>query len=312
MTKIICGGDVSKAGLDAAVIPTMARARFDNDPAGIAALSGFCREHGVELVVMEATGGLEAPALLGLSQCGLACARLNPRNIRRFAEAAGRLEKTDAIDAELIARFAEAMKVKPAPPPDEAQRRLSARVARLRQITEDLVVQKQRRAAAADPHSRQSLDETIAFFMRQSKKLEAEIAALIEADALWSRLDAAFRQIKGVAGRTVARLMAELPEIGVFDNKAIAKLAGLAPLANDSGARTGKRHIRGGRAGVRSILFLIGAIAARFDPTIAAFRDKLVNAGKPKMVVRIALARKLLVRLNAKARDARTEFAKQA
>ncbi|MER9550222.1 transposase, partial [Mesorhizobium sp. M0322] len=135
-----------------------------------------------------------------------------------------------------------------------------------------------------------------------------EIASMIDDDPLWARLERAFRSLKGVAGRTVARLMAELPEIGLISNKAIAKLAGLAPFANDSGKRTGNRHVRGGRAGPRGILFIVAAIVAKFDPHLKAFAQRLQQAGKPKMLIRIALARKLLVILNAKARDARNEF----
>jgi transposase len=307
--KIVCGVDVSKAKLDAAISPGSGGASFDNTAEGIAALAAFCGEHRVELVVMEATGGLERAAFLGLWAREIACALVNPRNVRRFAEAMGALEKTDAIDALVIARYARALDLRPSPPPSAAQQRLAALVVRLRQVTDDLVLQKQRRAAARDDETRQSLDEAIAFFGKQSKTLEGEIASMIDDDPLWSRLSGAFREIKGVAGRTVARLMAELPEIGVYDNKAIAKLAGLAPLADDSGARSGKRRIRGGRAGVRSILFLVAAIAARFDEKLQAFRDRLAAAGKPKMVVRVAIAHKLLVRLNAKARDARAQFA---
>ena len=132
---------------------------------------------------------------------------------------------------------------------------------------------------------------------------------MISDDPLWAKLDEAFRTIKGVASRTVARLMAEMPEIGIYSNKAISKLAGLAPLADDSGNRSGKRSVRGGRSGVRSILFLVADIARRYDENLADFHRRLTAAGKPKMTVRIALAHKLLVRLNAKARDARKQLA---
>lgn len=305
MTQIICGVDVSKTRLDASLAPDPAGASFDNDAAGIAALAAFCRRHGVELVVMEASGGYERSPFLLLWQDGIACALVNPRRVRSYAEAMGILEKTDRIDAAVIARFARAKGLRPAPPPSPGQQRLKALVARLRQVTDDITVQKQRRATAADAETRQSLDEVIALLKRQSRTLEGEIASMIDDDPLWSRLAEAFRTIKGVAGRTVARLMADLPEIGTYSNKAIAKLAGLAPLADDSGSRQGKRHIGGGRATVRSILFLVAEIARRFDKSLADFHRKLSQAGKPKMVVRIALARKLLVRLNAKARDAR-------
>jgi transposase len=234
----------------------------------------------------------------------------NPRSVRRYAESMGILEKTDRIDASVIARFAHAKNLQPTPAPTPAQQRLKALVARLRQVTDDLTVQKQRRASLADnAEMLASLDEVIALLKRQSRRLEGEIASMIDDDPLWAQLAEAWRSVKGVAGRTIARLMADLPEIGTYSNKAIAKLAGLAPIADDSGKRKGKRSIRGGRASVRSILFLVAAIAARHDQTLANFRDRLHAAGKPKMVVRIALAHKLLVRLNAKARDARAQYA---
>jgi transposase len=307
--RIFCGVDVSKARLDACIEPGGIFESFDNDAAGIATLAAFCRRHRAELVVMEASGGCERQAFLLLWEAGIACALTNPRSVRRYAEAMGVLEKTDRLDARLIARFGLAKDIRPTPPPSPQQRRLKALVARLRQVTDDLTVQKQRRASVADAETRASLDEVIALLKRQSRTLEGEIASMIDDDPLWSQLAQAWRSVKGVAGRTVARLMADLPEIGTYSNKAVAKLAGLAPLADDSGTRQGKRHVRGGRQGVRSILFLVADIARRFDQSLADFHRKLSQAGKPKMVIRIALARKLLVRLNAKARDARAAYA---
>lgn len=309
MTQFICGVDVSKARLDACMVPGGNSASFANDEEGIAALAAFCHLQGAGLVVMEATGGYEREALLRLWEAGIPCALANPRNVRRYAEAMGLLEKTDRIDAAVIAHFAIAAKLVPTPTPSPAQRRLRALVTRLRQVTDDLTVQKQRRASTVDAETRASLDEVIALLKRQARTLEGEVASMINDDPLWTQLDQTFRSIKGVAGRTVARLMADLPEIGTRPNKAIVKLVGLAPIADDSGARQGRRHIRGGRASVRSILFLVADIARRFDPTLAEFHQRLLQAGKPKMVVRIALARKLLVRLNAKARDARAQYA---
>jgi transposase len=308
VTRIVCGVDVSKRRLDAHVEPCGAAASFVNDAAGIAELAAFCRRNGVELAVMEASGGYERTAFLLLWQAGIACGLTNPRSVRRYAEAMGVLEKTDRLDARIIARFAIAKDLKPQTPPTPGQQRLTALVARLCQVTNDLVVQKQRRSSAMNGEIADSIDEVIALLKRQSRMLEDEIAALIDDDPLWAHLDKALRT-KGVADRTVARLLAQLPEIGIYSNKAIVKLAGLAPLANDSGAKAGKRHIRGGRAGIRSILFLVADIARRYDPTLSAFHQKLVAAGKEKMVVRIALARKLLVRLNARAREARETYA---
>jgi transposase len=308
--KIICGVDVSKARLDACIEPGGIFASVDNDAAGIAELAVFCRQHRVELVVMEATGGYERRAFLLLWEAGMPCGLTNPRSVRRYAEAMGLLEKTDRLDAGVIARFADAKNLQPTPAPTPAQQRLKALVARLRQVTDDLTVQKQRRASLLDnAEMLASIGEVITLLTRQSRTLEGEIASMIDDDPLWAKLAKAWRSVKGVAGRTVARLMADVPEIGTYSNKAIAKLAGLAPLADDSGKRQGKRSVRGGRAAVRSILFLVAAIAAKYDKTLAAFRDRLLTAGKPKMVVRIALAHKLLVRLNAKARDARAQYA---
>ena len=310
MKKIICGVDVSKARLDACIEPGSIRGSFDNDAAGIAALALFCRQHQAELVAMEATGGYERKAFLLLWQQDLPCAVANARNVRLYAESMGMLEKTDSIDTAMIARFARDKNLQPTPLPSQAQQRIKALVARLRQVTDDLTVQKQRRSSLLDnAEMLASLDEVIAMLKRQSRTLEGEIASMIDDDPLWAKLAETFRSVKGVAGRTVARLMADLPEIGTYSNKAIAKLVGVAPIANDSGKRKGKRPVRGGRSSVRSILFLVAEIASRYDQSLAEFRARLVAAGKEKMVVRIALARKLLVRLNAKARDARVAFA---
>jgi len=309
--KTICGVDVSKAKLDVCIEPEHRFASFDNDAAGIAKLAAFCRENAAELVVMEASGGFERRAFVELWEHGISCALTNPRSVRQYAEAMGVLEKTDRIDASVIARFADARNLAPTPLPSQAQLRLKALVARLRQVTDDLTVQKQRRSSLFDNTEMQaSVDEIIALLKRQSRSLEGEIASMIDDDPLWAKLAETWRGVKGVAGRTVARLHAELPEIGILSNKAIAKLAGLAPIANDSGKRKGKRSTRGGREGVRTILFLVAATAARYDEHLGKFRDRLIKAGKEKMVVRIALARKLLVILNAKAREARAEYAR--
>jgi transposase len=308
--KIICGVDISKASLDACIEPGSIRGSFKNDAAGIAALAAFCRQHGVELVAMEATGGYERRAFLQLWEQGLPCAVTNARQVRQYAESMGVLEKTDRIDARIIARFAHDKGLQPTPLPSQAQQRLKALVARLRQVTDDLTVQKQRRSSLLDnAEMLASIDEVIALLKRQSRTLEGEIASMIDDDPLWAQLAEAWRSVKGVAGRTVARLMADLPEIGTYSNKAIAKLVGVAPIANDSGKRRGKRPVRGGRSSVRSILFLVAEIASRYDKSLAEFRARLAAAGKEKMVIRIALARKLLVRLNAKARDARAQYA---
>jgi len=308
--RIICGVDVSKAWLDSWAVGRYQR--FANTAEGVGQLLAFCCDLDVELVVMEASGGVEQAAFRALWKQGQPCAIANPRAVRSFAEAMGNLEKTDRIDAEMIAGYAAARKLVATPPPSEDQRRLTALTARLRQVSADLSIQKQRLHSTGEPVALASLKETIAFFNRQAKALAAEIAALVTIDPLWAELDKTIRSVKGLADRTVAVLLADLPELGTVSNKAIAKLAGLAPIANDSGQRNGRRSVRGGRASVRSILFLVADVARKYDKDLENFRDRLLAQGKAKMIVRVALARKLLVRLNAKARDARAALAQNA
>jgi transposase len=288
--------DIGSSSLAARIGQDGAAATFTNTPEGIAELAAFCESHQVALVAMEATGGYEQRAFAQLSEHGLPVAVVNPRAVRQFAQSMGWLEKTDAIDAGMIAWYAQTKRSQPlclAPP---TQLELRARVTRLRQqrlVTND-AVQKGFRAM-------------LTFLAEQIRELEQNIAALIDADPLWRELNQAFRTIKGVADRTVARIMAEMPEIGTLSNKTISKLAGLAPLANDSGKHQGKRAVRGGRATVRDILFLVGSVVARYEPDFVAFQQRLRAAGKPPKVVRIAVAHKLLVRLNAKAREVRQQ-----
>lgn len=310
--KAICGVDISKDWLDAFAGPTGEFRRFANAPEGIEALACFCQAAGVDLVVMEASGRYEQHAFLALWALGQPCAITNAKAVRNFAKAMGHFEKTDRIDAEVIARYGAVKPLAPTPPPSDDQQKMAALVARLRQITSDTTIQKQRLSSAGDTMMRDSLIEVIALLKHQSKAIITSIAAMIETDPLWIALDRTFRSIKGVADKTVAILLAELPEIGTLSNKAIAKLVGLAPLADDSGKRQGRRSIRGGRAGVRSLLYLIADLARKFDPTLAAFRNRLLANGKPKMVVRVALAHKLLTRLNAKARETRAQLASQS
>lgn len=304
-----CGVDVSKDWLDCFIPPSHFE-RFENSSEGIGRLADFIRIHAASLVVMESSGGLERVPFYLLWEQQIPCAIVNPRSVRDFAKAMGHLEKTDRIDAQVIARYAATKAIQPTPPPSQNQQRLSALSARMRQVVSDLTVQKQRLHTAHHDVAREGLLEIIALLKRQSKSLSAEIAALIKADPLWAALDATLRSVKGVADRTVATLMAELPELGILPNKAIAKLAGLAPLADDSGKRQGMRRTRGGRASVRSILFLVADIARKYDQSLAAFRQRLIDRGKKKMVIRIALAHKLLVRLNAKARETRQAYPK--
>jgi transposase len=307
----MCGVDISKDWLDSFVAPDHFQ-RFANDGEGIAALADFVSRHEADLVVMESSGGIERLPFTLLWERSVACAIVNPRNVRDFARATGHLEKTDRIDAQVIAHYAHVRQIQPTPPPSQNQQRLSALAARMQQVVSDLTINKQRLHSTFDEMARQGIQELIALLKRQSKTLGEAIASLIDADPLWAALNATLRSVKGVADRTVAILMADLPELGTLSNKAISKLAGLAPLADDSGRRQGTRRTRGGRASVRSILFLVADIVAKFDPSMKAFKQRLIEKGKPKMVVRIALAHKLIVRLNAKARETRQIFVSPA
>jgi transposase len=305
VTQIICGVDVSSVTLDAAIGPLGAAATFPNTPEGIDRLAAFCGQHQVKLVAMEATGGYERQAFVLLSQQGLGVTILNPRAVRQFASGMGRLEKTDRIDAGIIAWFAEVKRSRPTLMASDSQIHLRALVTRLRQLTALRTAQLNQQRLITEPLVQASFDELLGLLKRQINDLAQQIAARIDQDPLWRELDVAFRSIRGVADRTVARLFAELPEIGTLPNKTVSKLAGLAPLANDSGKHQGKRIIRGGRAQVRDILFVVASVAGRYEPDFIAFRQRLADAGKPPKVIRIALAHKLLIRLNAKARDVR-------
>lgn len=309
MAKIICGVDVSSDSLEARVGPLGPSGSFRNTAEGIAELLAFCRQQQVEMVALEATGGYEKQAFALLWAQQLPVALLNPRAVRRFAEGMGMLEKTDRLDAGVIAWFAGVKESVPTAPLTAEHQRLQALVTRLRQLTELQTAQKNQRLLVNETTVLASFQELLRVVRVEMRKLEAAIAALIAADPLWEKLDQTFRSIKGVADRTVARLMAEMPEIGVASNKAISKLAGLAPLARDSGKQHGKRPVRGGRRDVRAILYVVAGVVRRHDADFAAFHQRLTAAGKPKKVIRIALAHKLLVRLNAKAREVRNEFA---
>lgn len=301
----ICGVDVSGDRLDAHIRPLGLDMQVERTVQGVGRLRRWCEAHGVDLVVMEATGGLERLAFALLWEAGLPCAVVNPRQVRRFADAMGRLEKTDRIDAEVIAAYAEACRVEPRPPCGPGQRRLAALVTRLGQLTAARVAQENQRRRIDEPMVLASIDAVLATLKAEIARFEDAITALIGADPLWREIDAAFRQIKGVGPRTVARLIADMPEIGTLNAKQGAKLTGLAPLARDSGKLRGRRSVRGGRAGVRSTLYVVAGIVARHEPDFIAFRQRLLDAGKPPKLIRIAVARKLLVRLNAKARDIR-------
>ena len=211
MTRIICGVDISSTSLEVRVGREGASASFSNNAAGISALAEFCRSHQVELAAMEATGGYEKQAFAQLSEQGLGVAILNPRAVRQFAQSMGRLEKTDAIDAGMIAWYAEVKKSAPLCLLPASQQRLRALVTRLRQLTQVRTAQLNQARLVSDAIVEASFAEMLAFLAQQIGVLETAIAQLIGEDPLWRQLDRVFRSVKGVADRTVARLMAEMP-----------------------------------------------------------------------------------------------------
>ena len=311
MTRIICGVDIASATLTARIGRTGAWREFANSREGISELADFCQSQGVQLVAMEATGGYEKRSYVQLTEHGLGVAIVNPRAVRQFAQSMGALEKTDAIDAGMIAWYAETKQSQPLSLAPKAQLELRARVTRLRQLTEVRTAQKNQRRLVSLPAIEKSFEQMLGFLAQQIAELEQAISELIEADPLWREFDRAFRTIKGVGDRTVANMMAEMPEIGTLSNKTISKLAGLAPLANDSGNHQGKRSVRGGRGVVRDLLFIVGSVVGRHEPDFIAMEKRLRTANKPPKVVRIAVAHKLLVRLNAKAREIRQSHAQK-
>lgn len=250
------------------------------------------------LAVVEATGGLERELVAALLEAGWTTAAVNPRCVRDFAKAAGRLAKTDALDARVIAEFAQAIQPRPVEKASERQERLDALVTRRRQLVALRSVERTRLTQAADRTARQSIDKTLRFLDRQVAELDAAIARLIDSDDQWRAKRALLQSVPGVGPTTSATLIAELPELGRLNRCQIAALAGVAPLNHDSGKFRGQRRIRGGRAALRTALYMAAFAARRFNPVIRRFAKRLQEAGKPFKVVLVACIRKLLVTLN--------------
>jgi transposase len=299
---LFVGVDVSKGRLDVACrrgdAPAEAFA-LPNDPAGHAELARRLGVAGPALVVLEATGGLELPAAAALGAAGLGVAVVNPRQVRDFARATGRLAKTDAIDAAALAHFAQAVRPPVRPLPDADTRALEALLGRRRQLLEMLTMERNRLGGCGDARVRADLWAHVAWLERRLARADAELAAAVRASPLWRERDQLLRGLPGVGPVTSLTLLAGLPELGAVGNRAAAALAGLAPFAADSGGRRGRRRVAGGRAAVRSALYMAALSARRHNPVLRAFADRLRAAGKPPKVVLTAVARKLVVIANA-------------
>jgi transposase len=295
---LFVGIDVAKAHLDVALRPAGTHERLANDEEGIAHLVAHLADAGPTLIVLEATGGLELPVTAALAAAGLAVAVVNPRQVRDFAKAIGQLAKTDALDAHLLARFAEVVRPTPRPLPDADARALAALLTRRRQVMAMLVAEQQRLLTTVAP-LRPRVEAHIAWLRQERDDLDRELRQWIRRSPAWREEDDLLQSVPGVGPVLATTLIAELPELGHLDRKQIATLVGVAPLNCESGILRGRRIIWGGRAQVRAALWMGTLVATRHNPVIRSFYGRLLAAGKPKKLALTACMHKLLTILNA-------------
>ena len=292
------GVDVSKSSLDLNVLPGGQTQKFSNDDRGVTQLVKFLRKIDPTLIVFESTGGLEMLAVSRLVERQLPVVITNPRQVRDFAKATGKLAKTDAIDAGTIARFARDIRPEIRPFKDEQTQALTAINTRRRQIVNMLVTEKNRLHTALKPN-RKSIEDHIGWLQKALSDINYDIDQMIKQSPIWCENDKILQSFKGVGPVTSATLLCALPELGSLDRKKIAALVGVAPLNCDSGKYRGRRRIMGGRAEVRRSLYMAAVAALRYNPTIKSFYDRLIDAGKPPKLALTACMRKILVILNA-------------
>ncbi len=305
-TSVVVGIDVAKAQVDVAVLgATLEAQRFDNEAEGHSALAAALAPLGVALVVMEATGGYEATLACALQAAGLAVAVVNPKQARDFAKSMGKFAKTDRIDARLLADFAAVLVrrndlahfIRPLANSD--QQALAALVTRRRQLLTMLLGERQRLQLAM-ALVRPSIEAMIQAIRAQLDDVEAQMVAHVKEH--FAELDRLLQSASGIGPVASATILAELPELGRLNRREIAALVGVAPTANDSGTSRGRRHVQGGRFEIRRVLYMATLSAARHNPSIKAFYDRLIAAGKFPKVALVACMRKLLTTLNAMAR----------
>jgi transposase len=302
------GIDVSKATLDVCVLPTGMRNQVPNRTADIDALAEQLSTLGVERIVLEASGGYETLLVAALVDQQLPVVVVNARQVRDFARAMGQLAKTDRIDAEVLARFGEAIRPELRPLPDATTRALRAVVSRRRQLQDMLLAEQHRLVSAAVQDApetlREQLGEHIDWLRRQLADLDDELHRQLQASPVWREREQLLRTIPGIGPVTSATLLSQLPELGQLDRKAIAKLVGVAPLNDDSGTLRRPRRVWGGRAAVRAVLYMAALVATRRNEHIRDFYERLRAAGKPAKVALVACMRKLLVLCNSVLRSA--------
>jgi transposase len=303
MDAIYVGIDVSKDRLDVAVRPNGESFAVSRTGAGIDELIERLKPLAIRLVAIEATGGFETVVAAGLAGASLPVVVVNPAQVRAFAQALGKRAKTDPIDAAVIAHFAEATKPQLRPFPDATTQLLAELVARRRQIVEMIAAESQRARHITAPRLKKGIARLRKALEKELAELDDDISDHVRGSPAWAEKEDLLASVPGV-GPTIARtLIAELPELGSLDRRQIAALVGLAPWTRQSGQWRGKSFIGGGRSSVRRVLFMGALVAARFNPELKQFRDRLVANGKPKLVAIIAVARKLLTILNAILRD---------
>jgi transposase len=299
------GIDVAKDELVVAVRPSGETWTVRNDEGGVRALCDALSARTPVLIVLEATGGYELVCAAALAAAGLPVVVVNPRQVRDFARATGQLAKTDRIDAAVLALFAERVRPEMRAIPDAAAQELTTVLARRRQLIEMLQAERNRVGQVfgrGHRSVRNSLKAHIAFLEKQLRSTETDLGALVRATPAWRERDDLLQTVPGIGTIISCTLVGELPELGQLSRRAIAKLAGVAPLSRDSGTYRGQRFIQGGRASVRTALYMAALVGARRNPTLRAFYQRLVAAGKPKKVALVACMRKLLTILNTMVR----------
>lgn len=296
------GIDISKEELVVAVRPTAELQNFPNTEEGLAALVGFLQPLGAHSIVLEATGGFARAAVNAMALAALPVVVVNPRQIRDFARSVGLLAKTDAIDARIIARFAEAVRPELRPLKDLETQKLEDLNNRRRQIVEMITIERNRLVTAPE-WIRPDIEELIAILKKRLAAINGDLNKLIRKSPLWREKDKILQSVPGVGPVMAMTLLADLPELGTLNRKQIAALVGVAPLNCDSGMYQGKRRIWGGRAAIRSVLYMCALTAIRFNPVIREFYQRLRQAGKLPKVAITACMRKILVILNAMMRS---------
>lgn len=295
--EVFIGIDVSKEKLDVAVRPTGEFMSFSNNEDGISCVVDFVKSFFPSLIVLEATGGLETAAVGMLADKGLPVVVINPRQVRDFAKATGKLAKTDTIDAHLIARFGEAVRPELRLLKDQEAQKLTALITHRRQIVEMITAEKNRLNTAPKWTSK-DIQTNISWLEKCLKKVDKDLKNLLKKSPVWREKDEILQSTPGVGPVLSMTLLSGLPELGNLNRKEIAALVGVAPLNRDSGLFRGKRMIWGGRANIRSVLYMSATCAMRFNPTIRIFYERLRLAGKLHKVAITACMRKLLVILN--------------